>query len=228
MLLLDAWTRLTEPRPLLMIAPRRLDRIPELTRLLTASPWRWSSRSREPNPTEIEVLLLDTMGELDGFFPLATAAWIGGTLDPKLGGHSPALAFRSGLPVIAGPHRGSNPEAWKHGRTQEIGIDATGVHLARAIQRVLEMSPEPVKTRDSLESVIDQLPTPRTPPERPQRPFFWPLVPVCRLLMNGSRPSQDGEVSPPRSERRTSELCRPTAVSSEYSVAAGGGRHGAP
>ncbi len=50
----------------------------------------------------VEVLLLDSMGELAGLYRVARIAFIGGTLVPT-GGHNPLEAARFGVPVVVGP-----------------------------------------------------------------------------------------------------------------------------
>ena len=48
------------------------------------------------------VFLLDSIGELAATYRLATAAFVGGTLQPT-GGHNPIEAARFGVPVAVGP-----------------------------------------------------------------------------------------------------------------------------
>lgn len=49
------------------------------------------------------VLLLDSVGELTRIYPLATAAFVGGSLVPT-GGHNPIEPAAAGVPVCFGPH----------------------------------------------------------------------------------------------------------------------------
>ena len=60
------------------------------------------SRRRRRRAERVDVLLLDTMGELASLYRLATAVFIGGTLVPS-GGHNPLEAARFGAPIAAGP-----------------------------------------------------------------------------------------------------------------------------
>lgn len=50
------------------------------------------------------ILLLDTMGELAGIYRLADAAFVGGSLDPAVGGHNPLEVMQQRIPLIMGPH----------------------------------------------------------------------------------------------------------------------------
>ena len=73
----------------------RPDRGARLERRATAASCR-SARRR------IDVLLLDTMGELASLYRLAAGVFIGGTLVPT-GGHNPLEAARFGAPIAVGP-----------------------------------------------------------------------------------------------------------------------------
>jgi 3-deoxy-D-manno-octulosonic-acid transferase len=95
---LDAIARL---RPaLLILAPRHPERWDEVDRLLTERGFRYCRRSRISEP--VEVVLLDSLGELAGLYALASAAFVGGTLVPK-GGHNPLEPARFGVPLAVGP-----------------------------------------------------------------------------------------------------------------------------
>lgn len=52
---------------------------------------------------EVDVFLVDTMGELQAFYAACDVAFIGGTLVP-VGGHNPLEAAAVGRPVLVGPH----------------------------------------------------------------------------------------------------------------------------
>ena len=51
----------------------------------------------------MDVLILDTIGELARFYSLGDFAFVGGSL-VALGGHNPLEAVQCGLPVVFGPH----------------------------------------------------------------------------------------------------------------------------
>ncbi|MBI5246162.1 MAG: 3-deoxy-D-manno-octulosonic acid transferase [Elusimicrobia bacterium] len=90
------------PELRLVLAPRHLERAADAADLLSRAGLkvaRWSAGSA----ARADALLLDEMGVLPGFYALARAAFVGGTLVP-VGGHNllePALA---GVPVLFGPH----------------------------------------------------------------------------------------------------------------------------
>ncbi len=91
-----------------VLAPRHLDRVGEVARLLEQAGVPWCRRSRmtvSPPPADpLRVVLLDTHGELAGLYAAAHVALLGGTLVP-VGGHNPLEAAAAGVPQISGPQR---------------------------------------------------------------------------------------------------------------------------
>ena len=93
----------TSTPSLLILAPRHPERFAEVERLLARRGMPYLRRSSLPaSATKIDVLLLDTVGELASLYALARGAFIGGTLAPT-GGHNPLEAARFGVPVAVGP-----------------------------------------------------------------------------------------------------------------------------
>lgn len=111
----QAFTALARPA-LLVLAPRHPERWDEVARSLERSGLTvqrrsdWGSLEEEGEEGEkgvggespVQVLLLDSLGELAGLYALADAAFIGGTLVPT-GGHNPLEPARYGVPVVVGP-----------------------------------------------------------------------------------------------------------------------------
>lgn len=119
---LEAWQTL-EPRPLLVIAPRRPERFDEVFRMLAGR--GASARRSSEEEGERDVVLLDSVGQLASVFGAADAAFIGGTLVPA-GGHNPIEAWARGVPTVFGPHV-SNMRA-----SAEAGIAAGAAIVAPA------------------------------------------------------------------------------------------------
>jgi 3-deoxy-D-manno-octulosonic-acid transferase len=89
---------------LLIVAPRHPERFEEVARLLARHGLAVARRSRlEAAPQHPDALLLDSLGELAGLYPLTAAAFVGGTLVPT-GGHNPIEPARVGVPTAVGPH----------------------------------------------------------------------------------------------------------------------------
>src|SRR5690606_36425192 len=104
---------------------------------------RWARRSAlgAAVPPDLEVVLLDSVGELPGLLAGAAAVFVGGTFDAALGGHSAAEAARAGVPGVTGPHRHGNAESFARADL----VEAQGPHdLRRALQQALRQRPRPV------------------------------------------------------------------------------------
>ena len=90
----------------LILAPRNQQRFEEVFKLASQSGWRTVLRSQlsgKGREAQMDVLILDTIGELARFYSLGDFAFVGGSLVP-LGGHNPLEAVQRGLPVVFGPH----------------------------------------------------------------------------------------------------------------------------
>jgi 3-deoxy-D-manno-octulosonic-acid transferase len=83
-----------DPHLVLIVAPRHLERLEEVERILKRESLSWlrktslvpgAGRSDQEQP---EVILLDTMGELMSIYSLGTLVFVGGSLVP-VGGHNP-------------------------------------------------------------------------------------------------------------------------------------------
>ncbi|MCK6507983.1 tetraacyldisaccharide 4'-kinase [Myxococcota bacterium] len=191
---LAAWARLPEPRPLLVIAPRHMERSGEVVELLQAAGVRWRRRTQGVDELlQVEVLLLDTVGELATLYAQARAAFVGGTFDPAIGGHSPAEAFAAGIPVVGGPHRQSNPVAWQNGIALTVQVHSTQsataveTQLSVAMAQALKLGPRPVTRSEAAVRAAAALPDGQTPAETWARPWLWPLVPAVQAVGRARR-----------------------------------------
>ena len=123
-IVLTAYRNLVKQFPslALVLAPRHLQRIDEVERVLHGAGLAYirASESNHPAATSAiagekaavehpaacyrKVLLLDTMGELGAFYQRATIAFIGGSLMPGRGGQSLAEPANASVPVLFGPY----------------------------------------------------------------------------------------------------------------------------
>ena len=97
------------PRARLLIAPRHIQRAPEIAELAAAQGFTTACRTQiaqAPAPPDA-VLILDTIGELARAYALCTAAFVGGSLAP-IGGHNVLEPLGLGKPAIFGPHMEKN------------------------------------------------------------------------------------------------------------------------
>ncbi|HEY3039253.1 MAG TPA: 3-deoxy-D-manno-octulosonic acid transferase [Pyrinomonadaceae bacterium] len=94
-----------EWKPRLMIAPRHPERFAEVADLLKASGLDWVRRTALPDPRDrqAEIVLLDSIGELNSIYSLASIVFVGGSI-AKTGGHNILEPAAVGAPVIVGPH----------------------------------------------------------------------------------------------------------------------------
>jgi 3-deoxy-D-manno-octulosonic-acid transferase len=93
---------------LLVLAPRHPERFAAVEDLLRPLPYakasEWLARGDEETspPRGIEIVLLDTIGDLAAVYGIADAAFLGGSLIRK-GGHNPLEPAQFGVPVVMGP-----------------------------------------------------------------------------------------------------------------------------
>ncbi|GAB0110176.1 lipid IV(A) 3-deoxy-D-manno-octulosonic acid transferase [Pseudoalteromonas distincta] len=91
-----------QPNALLIIAPRHPEQFDKVAELLTQSPLSFSRRSQN-NYNNEQVLLADTLGELQCLYGAANVSFIGGSLIRR-GGHNPLESAAFSVGVITGPH----------------------------------------------------------------------------------------------------------------------------
>ncbi|AOK52029.1 lipid IV(A) 3-deoxy-D-manno-octulosonic acid transferase [Burkholderia stagnalis] len=117
-LVLQAFDAVKTPDALLILVPRHPQRFGEVEALVARSNRKCVRRSAwaadaaalaagrpaaPPLPSDVTVLLGDSMGELGAYYAAADVAFIGGSLLP-LGGQNLIEACAVGVPVLIGPH----------------------------------------------------------------------------------------------------------------------------
>jgi len=85
-----------------MIVPRHPQRFDEVAALVEANGFAVARRSTAGAPTEAEIWLGDSLGEMALYYGLADVALLGGSFEP-LGGQNLIEAAACGCPVIMGP-----------------------------------------------------------------------------------------------------------------------------
>ena len=86
----------------LIIAPRHLTRVGDVKSLVEKYGFAYDLRSNNRNSLSgIDVLLLDTLGELGKIYNFADLSFIGGSFN-KTGGHNPLESIIFNVPVISG------------------------------------------------------------------------------------------------------------------------------
>ncbi|MDP2306965.1 MAG: tetraacyldisaccharide 4'-kinase [Pseudomonadota bacterium] len=181
LMLLDTM-RILDPRPLLVLAPRDPARFEDVARLLTERDERWARRTvlGSSVPAHVDIVLLDTLGELAGLYGQARAAFIGGTFNAGVGGHSPAEPQAAGCPVVHGPFTDGHAAAWKD---VESFPALSPDDLPMAFVEAFSVRPAPPPPGAAARAVAELAPllTGPIPVERPLRPWLYPFVPMWLL-----------------------------------------------
>jgi 3-deoxy-D-manno-octulosonic-acid transferase len=111
------------PGPLLIIAPRHINTVPQIEDLCRTQGYAFTTLSKEsPHHrvgAETEVLILGRMGRLIEVYAVSDISIVGGTFKP-FGGHNPLEPASQGTVTIVGPH------------TQNIADDIAFLRSGRA------------------------------------------------------------------------------------------------
>jgi 3-deoxy-D-manno-octulosonic-acid transferase len=115
-MVIQAWegTLRRELGALLVLAPRHPERFGLVESVVTefcyrrASDWGTANKGNPPGPAgeHLEIVLLDTIGDLAAVYGVADVAFVGGSLVPR-GGHNPLEPAQFGVPVVMGPSFGN-------------------------------------------------------------------------------------------------------------------------
>ncbi|WP_404341162.1 lipid IV(A) 3-deoxy-D-manno-octulosonic acid transferase [Pseudoalteromonas mariniglutinosa] len=92
----------TRPEALLVIAPRHPEQFAKVAELLENSSMTFSRRSHNNYENE-NVLLVDTLGELQCLYGMANISYVGGSLIAR-GGHNPLESAAFSVGILAGPY----------------------------------------------------------------------------------------------------------------------------
>jgi len=136
---LDAFARLKArlPELLLVLVPRHPERFHSVARLCTGRGFAIALRSSTPGalPPSTDVLVGDTMGELQRLYAASDVAFIGGSLVPH-GGQNLLEACVVHVPVVFGPHMFHFEEisamALERGAARQV-LDIDGLAAAVAL-----------------------------------------------------------------------------------------------
>jgi 3-deoxy-D-manno-octulosonic-acid transferase len=130
-LILDALaTTPLPPAVLTVIVPRHPQRFAAVADLLRERGVPFVRRSdNAPVPTDVGVVLGDSMGELAGYYAATDVAFVGGSLLP-LGGQNLIEPIAAGCPTLVGPHMFNFAEATERAREAGAAVqvaDATAL-----------------------------------------------------------------------------------------------------
>ncbi len=101
-IILSVYKRLKEdfPELVLILAPRHLERLDDIKKLIESYGFEYSLRS-QTKKLENDVYLVDTLGELAGLYRYADVVFVGGTI-ADVGGHNILEPALENKPVIIG------------------------------------------------------------------------------------------------------------------------------
>ena len=97
--------RTAAPNTLLVLAPRNPERFGEAEQLARAEGWKVARRSDLAVDSEprVDIVILDTIGELATVYQIGTVVFVGGSLVPT-GGHNVLEPAVFGKPIVFGPN----------------------------------------------------------------------------------------------------------------------------
>lgn len=121
--ILKVYQRLIEKVPdlILILAPRHVERVKELENLFYSANLTTILRTAIHKRKKEQVIFLDTIGELDKVYGLATIVFVGGSLTP-IGGHNILEPLFHGKSLLFGPHMSNFQEITSLVLEQRAGI----------------------------------------------------------------------------------------------------------
>ena len=131
--ILEAFTviRKQVPNLLLVLVPRHPERFEPVAYLCNSAGFSVSRRSDQQASIHTDIILGDTMGELNSFYGAADIAFVGGSLVPT-GGHNIIEPAMWGIPVLSGPH------LFNFAESSRLMIDSSGLLLCDDAQQLAE------------------------------------------------------------------------------------------
>lgn len=129
-LVLSAWRTWMQEQAdaFLVLAPRHPERFAAVEAMLRgvrfAKASEWSAANAALAGSDVDVVLLDTIGDLAAVYGVADVAFVGGSL-VRRGGHNPLEPAQFGVPVLIGPSYENFRDVVK--RLQEAG----GIRMVR-------------------------------------------------------------------------------------------------
>lgn len=136
----QAISKATQKLPLLIIAPRHLDRLPEIEDILKRYNFSFIRKTmikKGDASLKYSVILLDTIGELSALYSIASVVFVGGSLVP-VGGHNilePALYKK---PILFGQYMHNFKEIAEGFKNKKAAIEINNSdEMAREIINIL-------------------------------------------------------------------------------------------
>jgi len=152
--LLRAFATLREQFPdlRLALAPRHMERCPEVAAIIESAGLKAARRSLGEKPDERSVFLLDTVGELADFYAAGDLAFVGGTLIER-GGHNLLEPVLRSVPVVFGPSVNNFRAQSQLLLASGLGVRTSGEELESTLRACLQNPMEDFQAR--VEAVLE-------------------------------------------------------------------------
>ncbi len=161
----------------ILLAPRHLDRVPEIFALVRRTGKNAVLRTSLVDgvvPPDADVLILDTLGELAGCWAGARSGFLGGTWDPAIGGHSPCDALAARVPLVSGPAISAQAHLARH-----LKVCRSIEELRQEWPNLSEAAAPPLP---DIRPLLTAIHAGRPAPEASPRPWLAPLAPAVVAL----------------------------------------------
>jgi 3-deoxy-D-manno-octulosonic-acid transferase len=159
-MILAAFSRVRETvaEAALVIAPRHPERFDAVLVLAQSAGFSCEKRSalRAEAWAGVDVVVLDTLGELAQVYALADVAFVGGSLVPT-GGHNVLEPAVAGKAILVGPHMENFQEIADQFRTEEALVVVASVEdLAREVTDLLVDTERRKRLGDKARSLVER------------------------------------------------------------------------
>ncbi len=154
--------RQTHSESMLIIAPRHPERFSAVWDSLTCNTFtpqghffqgackRWSDKEG----FDADIVLLDTLGELNNIYAISDVVILGGAFNENVGGHNPLEPAHFGCKIISGVHFFNQKELFKYvHHVQFVERDAIGA----ALRKTHELPPSMIDEKIDLSEIINDM-----------------------------------------------------------------------
>ena len=136
--------RTATPNVLLVLAPRHPERFGEVEQLVRSEGWKTAKRTDLAIDSEprVDVVVLDTIGELATVYQIGTVVFVGGSL-VATGGHNVLEPAVFGKPIVFGPHMENFAEIADAFVTNGAGVQLANEH--QLDEALMSLMSDPVR-----------------------------------------------------------------------------------
>jgi 3-deoxy-D-manno-octulosonic-acid transferase len=147
--LVSVFKRLAEEKIKVLIAPRALENCKTWQSELNGLGIKTALKSKLNNSIDEKIIILDTMGELASVYSIGDIAFVGGSLDKKVGGHNPLEVLQYSKPLIMGPNLRNFQDI------AEQLIQAEGIKISKSAEEVGNIVRKLVSDCDKAKTLAD-------------------------------------------------------------------------